>query len=223
MANDPVSNRTSNDAVNMLTDLTWQDPRGGAWCAVLCVRTIGHLMPPDAAPIQQASLRIAAAWAEGMTVSYDRMHETRIITHWSEPQGPTTEAVTCAILAAESIHDEALRGDGSEQPPPDSMRQIGSASRFVSTAVRLVLGILARSGAEAPMDDLVRLLAYQITPLAHPGSTPLGDWLLERDAKPGRVGSLSASLAWAREHRLRWWDPAQRWAAEHRMLPPANL
>ncbi|MEN0064351.1 MAG: hypothetical protein AAGA48_19535 [Myxococcota bacterium] len=120
-------------------------------------------------------------------------------------------AVWCAGLCASTVL------------PWMSLPHARPALRLVGLWAQGVPVSASRLRKEGQYRRLLGFIASQAAPLSHPGVSPLGDWLLERGSRPRRVGTLGASLTWARAHRLRWWVPAQRWAAEHRILPPPAL
>ncbi|MEN0064615.1 MAG: hypothetical protein AAGA48_20870 [Myxococcota bacterium] len=191
---------------SLLRRLSDTDPLGAAWCTALCAWTRHHLLPSN--EYRPATLfRLVMLSAQGVPVSRERLG-------------------TAAFEACDAV---AAYAQSSASGSWDAAYAANAAANGVYDVRNHAIAYIAACAARVTDDigfaemPLLRLVEHQLTPLAHPGHLPIGDWLLERNAKPGRVGTLGASLSWARQHHLRWWAPAQRWAAEHRILPPSEL
>ncbi len=191
-----------------LRDLANADRRGAVWCAALCASTVRNVMPVEAYP----ALRLAFLWSQGVQVSRDRLREAArdaysaaidayTATHFAR----ASAAYSAAYAAYTATHIVARASAHSVEA--------AYASAYVSHGTDVARGIYAARIAD--------LIASQITPLDLPGYSVLGDWLQER-CVDDRVGTLGGSLGWARQRRLRWWDPAERYAAERRIAIPGE-
>lgn len=205
------------------------DLRGEVWCAALCVQSVQYLIP-TAEPRPATAVRLALLWAQGVPVSENRL---------ARASHDAIEAFAVFDDAVDAfIHDAVERGEFDvEAPPSVGQAAVAMAAHVVcrAAAYRAANPNEREGGPSAPLQHAdvqfggnvdgqparqAALVENQVTPLPHPGRSPLGDWLLERDPTPGRIGTLGETLVWARQHGLRWWRPEHRWAAEHRIVSP---
>lgn len=204
------------------------DHRGAAWCAGLCVNTVRHLLPAESLD----SLRLCLLAAQGIEVSELRLataqERAEQITHHASGYSYIEDVIDylqqqaawyAALAVSDSILNVALHV-ASAAATWDAAQRAASTRVVYAFAEGYTTGPkydAIRNGYES---QLANLIEFQLNPLPHPGQSVLADWLLEQDPKWGREGRLGDALIWARQRRLRWWDPAHRWAAEHRIELP---
>ncbi len=212
-----------------LQELVNTDRRGAVWCAALCASTVRHIMPAGARP----ALRLAFLWAQGVPVSGGRLDQVADaamdIAASVDPLNPLNPArlaswsAACAARAARLITRSLLSEAGGAAHVAGATYRVVSAAEY---ATRTIYASATDAAHSADPLHLKVLIDQQLTPLDRPGYSVLGDWLQERYAercKEDRVGTLGGSLGWARHHRLRWWDAAERYAAERRIRIPSDL
>ena len=206
----------------LLRELARTDRRGAVWCAALCALTVQHLvLAGEHAPA--TALRLAMLWAQGVPVSQDRMQSSADDVSNARIGMTSEHAVSAAAIdAAAEVAMVAYTGGSTAAACAVHATTLAYAYACRNVSIEWCFEDWEIHRAEH-RELLAELVDHQLTPLPHPGHSPLSDWLLERGFKAGRVGTLGDSLAWARRHRLRWWVPAQRWAAEHRIVPPRDL
>ncbi len=202
------------DVREVLRGLAADDRRGAVWCAALCASTVRHWMPTAALP----ALRLAFLWAQGVPVSEARIAAARDAADDAADYGIAPfEASVDAAEAAFNVASAAIY----DAYDADDAAYYASFAVYEATAA--AGGVRAAKYARTlHLEHLGALVTQQTTPLDRPGYSVLGDWLQER-CKGGRVGTLGGSLAWGRQHHLRWWDTAERYAAERRIRIPSDL
>lgn len=191
------------DVRQTVRSLARTDPRGAVWCAAVGVLTVHHLVPRQELRFATA-VRLALLWAQGVSVSPARLREAALDARDAAASVPAAAGAAAVAWAPIFVYDRDLFGDSC-------------AEALLATALANPPGRRIPRVRDAHLEGLGDLVTDQLVPLAHPGHSPLGDWLLEQDATPGRQGTLGESLGWARIQRLRWWVPEHRWAAEHRL------
>lgn len=185
----------------MLRHFADHDRRGAVWCAGLCALTVRHRMLPRA----RSALRLALLWAICTPVSKRRL---QLASRIAKDDGATGVATYANYYAARSAAFAACASYSGEA----GCHAVGAANNAANAFAS------STDARHRHLAHLGQLVESQVAELAHPGASPLGEWLLER-VKGGREGTLGESLAWARQHRLRWWVPAERFAAERRVYP----
>lgn len=197
------------------TSTTELDPRGGLWCALICIGTLRDYIPERHTSWMLSTTRLVGLVCRGQTVNNNRLqrlndaglrnvedleHEgiplnSKYFTH------PVAVTQGFRYLLAASI--AAQRGEKEENV------------RRVSNHIRHALAESAAATGDVKQKLFKAICKEQASPIA-PATVehPLWDWLQEFHPAPTRVGRLSDALARAWRFRLSWWKPLHRAIAE---------
>jgi len=197
-----------------LRALASADHPGAAWCASICAGTAWRIMPTEG----RTALRLLWLWAQGVTVSTSRL---LAVSNDAADAAVYADAYDrgsrTAIWAAVHAARVAASVDGTEAAYNNLLAAINWTAQAVAARDQAT-----PKARERHLSQLGERVEYQVTPLdPRRVDHPLRDWALERtDPSPYREGSLGESLAWGRQHRLRWWLPQERLLAERRIDVP---
>lgn len=174
------------------------DPQGAIWCAALCVQSVQPPTQPDwVAPV----LRLVFQWAQGVKVS-----ATRLKGLWDSHIPPSGLLDTTAASSLAAYYLAVIVCEGNQTYRTDDALD---AAAYAQAATKTV------GQRFTELTAFHQLILPQLHPLTSRDipPSPFLDRLLEQgQGRPAR--SLGQALAVARMHRLRWWNPLDRWAVE---------